>query len=63
VDAVTDRYSQTSKTALRKVEHVDKLNAGMVDYRADSLMNLRGQNVVTQARELAKVNADQVHLG
>lgn len=63
VDTVTDRYSQTSKTALRNIEHLDQLKAGMVDYRAESLMNLRGQNVVTQARELAKINADQVHLG
>lgn len=63
VDSVTQRYSQTSKTAFRNIEHLDQLKAGMVDYRAESLMNLRGQNVVTQARELAKINADQVHLG
>lgn len=63
MDAVTQRYSQTSKTALRNIEQLDQLKAGMVDYRAESLMNLRGRNVVTQARELAKINADQVHLG
>lgn len=63
LDSVTERYTQSSKTALRKIGQMDKLDAGMVDYRAESLMNLRGRNVVAQARELAKINADQVHLG
>jgi len=63
VDGVFDRLSQTVKSCFRKVEELDHLRAERVDYRTEQEMCLRSENFLVGARQLAKVDAEQIHIG
>ena len=63
VDAVLGRVAQRVKTSIRSVEHMDQLRAGQVDYRAEGLMKVHGQNTIMTAEKLVKADGEQVHLG
>ncbi|MFO0755171.1 MAG: DUF3540 domain-containing protein [Byssovorax sp.] len=63
LDSVLDRLHQKVKRSYKRVEEVDQVKAGQIDYVADKTMCLRSENTVMTAEELVKVDADQVHLG
>lgn len=63
LDSVLDRLHQKVKRSYRRVEEVDQVKAGQIDYVAEKTMTLRSTNTVMTAEELVKVDADQVHLG
>ena len=63
VDSFCDRLSQTVKNCLRTVEETDQLRAGRLDYRTDNEMVLRAENVLASARNLVKVDGEQIHIG
>lgn len=44
-------------------EGLDEIRAGTVDVRADDLASVRGENTIVSARELAKVDGKQIHIG
>lgn len=62
-DSVCERISQTAKLWHRKVEELDHLRAARVDYRTDHEMSLRSENFLVGARKLAKLDAEQIHIG
>ncbi len=63
LDMVARQLNQFAENSVRKVEGMDHKRAGQVDHRARSAMTLRGENVIVQAREVAKVDGDQIQLG
>jgi hypothetical protein len=62
-DAVLERFSERVKRSYRTVEEQDQLRAEQIDYRAERTMCLRAENTVMTARELVKVDGEQIHLG
>jgi hypothetical protein len=62
-ESVVERLFMSAKHSLRSVEGVDQVRSGVIDYRADQLMSLRGANVLATARELVKFDGEQIHLG
>lgn len=63
VDSVCDRLSQTVKRCYRKVQELDHLRAERADYRTEQEMVLRSENFLVGARKLAKLDAEQIHIG
>ena len=63
VDTFYDRLSQTVKRCFRKVEELDQLRAGRLDYRTEKEMALRAENILAGARALVKVDGEQIHIG
>lgn len=63
VDQVIGNLTQHIRTAIRRVEDVDLVRAGRVDYRADHVMALHGESAVVTARDVAKVDGQQIQLG
>lgn len=62
-DAVLERISHKVKCSYRMVEEIDHVRSNVVDYRASKNMSLRGQNTLITAKELVKIDGDQIHLG
>lgn len=62
-ESFCDHVAQTAKVWQRKVEEIDMLRAGHADYRTEKEMCIRAENYLVGARNLAKVDADQIHLG
>jgi hypothetical protein len=63
VDGFFEHVTQTAKSWLRKVDDLDTLRAGHVDYVTDAEMCIRSENFLVGARTLAKVDAEQIHIG
>ena len=63
VDSFCDRIAQTAKVWHRQVEELDLLRAGRADYRTEKEMCLRSENFLVGARKLAKLDAEQIHIG
>jgi hypothetical protein len=63
LESVVERLTQSAKHSLRTVQGMDQVRSGVIDYRADQVMSLRGTNVVATARELVKLDGQQIHLG
>jgi hypothetical protein len=62
-DSVLDRFSQKVKRSFRTVEETDQLRAERIDYSATSTMSLHGENALVTAKQLVKVDGEQIHLG
>jgi hypothetical protein len=63
IDWVSERVSSNVKRSYRKVEDLDQVRAGRIDYRTEKEMCLRSESFLVGARVLAKVDAEQIHLG
>ncbi len=63
LDRVFDRVSETVKRAYRVVEELDQLRAERVDHSASETMRLHGRHTLMTARELVKVDGEQIHMG
>lgn len=62
-ESVVGRFSRRSRSSFREVEEIDQVRSKHVDYRADGNMSLRGRNVIAKAKDLVKVDGDQIHMG
>jgi hypothetical protein len=62
-ESICERVSQTAKLWHRRVEALDHLRAARVDYRTEHEMSLRSENFLVGARKLAKLDAEQIHIG
>ena len=62
-DGIFDRFSQRVKNAYRRVDGLDQLKAEHVDYSAKRVMSLHGENTVMTAKQLVKLDGDQIHVG
>lgn len=63
LDGVFERVSQRVKRSFRTVEETDTVRAKDIDYKAESTVNLRSQNMVMTSKELIKADAEQIHFG
>jgi len=63
LDATLDRLTQRVKRSYRVVEELDQVRAENIDYRAEKHLAIRGENTIMTARELVKVDGEQVHIG
>lgn len=62
-DSVLDRLLQRVKRSYRFVEEHDQLRAAQIDYVAQNNASLRGENTLITAKDLVKVDGEQIHLG
>lgn len=62
-DSAFDRFLQRVKRSYRRVEERDEVRAEQLDYAASKNLSLRGHNTLVTARELVKLDGEQVHLG
>jgi hypothetical protein len=63
LDKVFERVSERVQRSIRRVEEIDQLKAKQVDWTADETMSLRSDNMVATAKELVKVDGEQIHFG
>lgn len=63
VDVVMDRFTQQVKRSYRTVEELDQVRADSIDYVAKKTLSLRGDNTLMTAKQLVKVDGEQIHLG
>lgn len=63
VDTVAERLSQRLKRAYRTVTEIDQLRAEQGDWSFKKTLGLHAANVIATAKELVKVDGDQIHLG
>lgn len=63
LERIVRRFSATAVTSMRQVQRIDQVRSGDIDYRADNNYVYRGRNVLGKARDLAKMDADQIHMG
>jgi hypothetical protein len=63
VDTVAGRIYQRAVNFLRRTDELDRVEAKNIDMRAEQLMHMHGQNAVTTAEALVKIDAGQVHVG
>ncbi len=62
-DSVLERISKRVKRSYKIVEELDQVRSEQIDYRASKNFQLHGQNTLMSAKELVKVDAEQIHLG
>lgn len=62
-DSVFERCHQRVGRSYRVVDEIDQVKANMMDYRADTSLQLHARHTLMTADELVKVDADQIHLG
>lgn len=62
-DTVMERIALKTKRCYRVIEEYDHVRSGHIDYRATENVDLRGKNTLVTAKELVKVDGDQIHLG
>ena len=62
-DSILERFHSQVGRSYRKVEELDQVKAGQIDYQADSSLQLHGKYTLVTADELVKMDAEQIHLG
>ncbi|MBL9027108.1 MAG: DUF3540 domain-containing protein [Myxococcales bacterium] len=63
LDKVFERVSERVKRSFRRVEEIDQLKAKQLDYLTEETMSLRSENMVATAKDLVKVDGEQIHFG
>jgi len=58
-----DELQQHARQVFRFIDEGEHVRAGTVDYEAKSTLRHHGQNTITTAEELVKVDGGQIHLG
>jgi hypothetical protein len=62
-DSVLDRLIQRVKRSYRFIEEHDQVRSAQIDYVAQNNASLRGENTLITAKDLVKVDGEQIHLG
>jgi len=62
-DSVLERLSSKVKRSYRTVEELEQLRAERIDWAARKNLSLRGENTLLTAKSLAKMDAEQIHIG
>jgi hypothetical protein len=63
VTSTMQRLSQTVKRVFRRVEEIEHVRAGQIDYASQGLLSLHGDNTLISARQLVKADGKQIHIG
>lgn len=62
-DSVWERCHQRVSRSYRKIDEIDQVKAGQIDYQADTSLQLHAKYALVTADELVKMDAEQIHLG
>ncbi|MFA1604534.1 DUF3540 domain-containing protein [Alcaligenes faecalis] len=62
-ETVADRLSQVCNHVFRLTEKEERWRGGRMDVQAQHQMRLHARHTLMTARELVKVDADQIHMG
>lgn len=62
-DKVYERVSERVQRSFRRVDEIDQLKAKQMDYLAEETLCLRSENMVAVAKDLVKVDGEQIHFG
>ena len=62
-DSVFDRVSQRVKRSYRRVEELEQLTAGQLNYHVKKLMSFRGKYSVLTAEEDVRIDGDKILMG
>lgn len=62
-DRVAERVTERVARVYRFVGELDQLRARHLDYRAEEAAQLKGKDVVISARQVAKIDGEQIHVG
>jgi hypothetical protein len=63
IDTSAERVTQRAKRVMRFVEDLDALRAGSVDHAIRELWQVRAKDAMLTARQLVKMDGDQIHMG
>jgi len=63
IDGFIDRVTSRVKRSFRTVEEIDQVKARHLDYSAEHVAHFRGETTVVTAKDLVKVNGEQIHVG
>lgn len=63
VDSIFERLSQRMKRSFKTVEQTDQVKANHLDYAAETIAHFRGEHTIVSAKDLVKVNGEQIHMG
>lgn len=63
IDTVAERVSAKAQRVYRVVEEFEQVRAGRLDWLARKVLSLRSEHAVIHAKQLVKVDGDQIHLG
>lgn len=63
LDSVLDRWTQQVRQSLRRVDELEQVRAGQIDYQAQDTFSLHGSNTMMTADNLVKVDGKQIHVG
>jgi hypothetical protein len=63
IDSVLERVAHRVKNSIRWVEGLDQVRSGQLDYHAEGMMRLHGENTVLTANKIVKADGKQVHIG
>lgn len=62
-ETVADAIRQRAGSMYREVKDLDHLKAGQVNYRAETVLNLRGKHSVLSAEGEVKIDGTRIHMG
>jgi len=62
-DLAADRLASHLKRSYRSVEEYEQLRARHIDHRAEQTLQLKAETTVVTARQVAKIDGAQVHIG
>ena len=62
-EVVADRISHLAQSIFRLARGTEQVRAGNIDYQADMAVRMHGRQTVLTAKELVKVDGDQIHMG
>ncbi|WP_432786434.1 hypothetical protein AAEX37_00552 [Oligella sp. MSHR50489EDL] len=62
-ELIVDRLSQMSRSSFKITEQAEQLRAGIIDYQAEDSARIHSKYTMVTAKELVKVDSDQIHMG
>jgi len=62
-EIVVDRITQVAQSVLRLTRDTEQVRAGHLDYEAEHAARLHARHTLVTAKNLVKVDADQIHMG
>lgn len=62
-ELIADRLSHMSRHSFRITEQVEQARAGTIDYQAEDSARLHSKYTMVTAKELVKVDSEQIHMG
>ncbi|ETD67474.1 hypothetical protein V757_11295 [Pelistega indica] len=62
-EAIVDRLSHMSKRAFRITEQTEQVRVGTLDYQAENSARIHAKYTMVTAKDLVKVDSDQIHMG